>query len=130
MGNILKRKAHIQCIQEHSLTNGQWAEFTQQANKYNKSWIGGPLDPELGRPTVGVGILADDSLVFYEPTTLTKEYEDMKATGICAIYCTDVDGTTVTCACIHGWPGAKPRNEQASNRACGRANEWMDERAK
>ena len=57
--------------------------------------------------------MAVENLVFYEVKAPIKDYEDAKATGRCAIYCTDIGGTTITCAVIYGWTGCRKGNAEA-----------------
>ena len=75
---------------------------------------GGPLEPETGKQSAGVGIVALEGLAPYPVTNPTQDYHDAVASGRCAIYNIDCQGATLTIAVIYGWAGAKVGSINAS----------------
>ena len=65
-------------------------------------FLRGPLDPEHGRTSPGVGILCINGLVPYQVPKPTQDYFDAYETGRCAICCFDLGAHTLTVAVVYG----------------------------
>ena len=78
-----------------------------EANAKGKAYLGGPTDPEQGKAAAGVGALFFKGLAAYEVQNPTEDYRDAVKSGKCIIVCFDAGGTTIACAIIYGWAGAK-----------------------
>ena len=103
----IERKAHFQGIQEACLTEAQIEGMIIEANANGKTYIGGPTDPEQGKAAAGIGALFLRGLSAYEIPNPTDDYRGAEKSGRCKIVCFDARGTTIACAIIYGWAGAK-----------------------
>ena len=111
---ILARKVNMQFNQETCLTEAQKSTLVNEARKKGKSFIGGPLDPEqTGKPSAGVGMVADQALGVYPLTKPTQHYLDAVKTGRIQIVCCDINGQTLVVANIYGWTGGRPGTPEA-----------------
>ena len=97
---ILASNAHIQILQEISLTDKQRNAMRIEASKAGKTFIGGPPDLEHFKTSAAVGFLAAKGLSMYPIPTPTKAYEDAYNTGRCLICCFDIQGVTCVIANI------------------------------
>ena len=86
----------------------------KEANAKGKVYVGGPTDPEQSKAAAGVGALSCKGLGVYEIQNPTNDYCDAERSGRCKIVCFDAGGTTVACAIIYGWTGAKRGNDLAA----------------
>ena len=86
----------------------------KEANAKGKTYIGGPTDPEQGKAAAGVGALFLKGLAAYEVQNPTDDYKDAERSGRCKIVCFDAGGTTIVCAIVYGWTGAKKGNDLAA----------------
>ena len=82
-----------------------------EAKAKGKNYIGGPTDPEQGKVAAGVGALSLQGLSVYEVQNPTEDYRDAVKSGRCIMVCFDAGGTTIICAIIYGWIGAKKGND-------------------
>ena len=53
---VMKRKAHITAVQEHSMTEAESKKYVAEASKVGLHALMGPKDPEHTRKSGGVGI--------------------------------------------------------------------------
>ena len=60
-----KETTHVASIQEHCLTPAQIKFFKREAKQNGNIFEGGPLDPEHGRVSAGVGILCMERIAVY-----------------------------------------------------------------
>ena len=58
-----------------------------EANNIGKAYIGGPTDPEQGKPAAAVGALFLKGLAAYEVQNPTNDYLDAVSSGRCKIIC-------------------------------------------
>ena len=68
----------------------------------------------LEKPISRIGAPFLKGLAAYEIPKPTEDYRDADRSGRCKIVCFDPGGTTITCAIIYGWTGAKKGNDLAA----------------
>ena len=101
----MARKAHITLIHEHCLSEAQANTLKHAARKARKTLIVGPLDPEHGEASAGVGLLCSDDFKPYPIPKPTEAYRDAVETGRCIILNFDLEKSTLPIAIFYGWTG-------------------------
>ena len=79
--------------------------ITHRAKQAGKTLIAGPLDPEHGKASAGVGILCSDELKPYPIPKPTDAYRDAFETGRCMILNFDLEKDTHPIGIVYGWTG-------------------------
>ena len=102
---LMARKAHITLIQEHCLSDSLAKTLKLTAKKAGKTLIVGPMDPEHGKASVGVGLICSDDLKPHPIPKPTDFYLDAVETGRCMILNFDLEKDTLPIAMIYGWIG-------------------------
>ena len=101
----MARKAHITFIQEHCLSESLAKTLKLAAKKAGKTLIVGPMDPEHGKASAGVGLICSDELKPYPIPKPTDAYHDAVETGRCMILNFDPEKDTLPIAILYGWTG-------------------------
>ena len=114
---VFARKAHITCLQEHGMSEGQLQATKAAAHNAGWKMEAVPTGPEYNRKIGGVGLVARDPVHPVPLIGVTKAYSDAVDTGRLNVYTVEVDeAATLMIAIIYGWTGASKGNI-ASNRA-------------
>ena len=102
---MLERKAMIVAFQEHAVEGKEAAEFKQQAFEANREMVLGPIDPELGRKTAGVGFSSQKGLLHMPIKAETKDYQDAIKTGRLLAHQWELLTAVLQVGNIYGWTG-------------------------
>ena len=78
---IMERKAHITAFQQPCMKAKMLGAGQAEARKHNKTLEAGPPDPEHGRTSRGVGVIAQNVLTPIALVKPSKAYEEAAATG-------------------------------------------------
>ena len=101
----LERKAKIVAFQERSVDGKEAADFKQGATEANREvWLG-PLDPELGRKTAGVGFSSRKGLMHMPIRAVTRDYDDAVKTGRLLAHQWELQDAVPQVGNVYGWTG-------------------------
>ena len=101
----LERKAKQITIQGHFVEGKEAADFKQRATDAGREMVLGPLDPELGRTTAGVGFSSQKGLLHMPIKTETKDYEDGVQTGRLLAHQWELQNVVLQVGNVYGWTG-------------------------
>lgn len=100
-----ERRAHITCFQEHSMNGVETRAAQADFSNAGLNMLAGPMDPEHGRKSGGVGVHCRSPLRSIPLQPITGDFKDAMKTGRCMAYMPDIASASVTVVCIYGWSG-------------------------
>ena len=115
----LQRKAKIVAFQEHSVDGREAADFKQGAIDADREVVLGPLDPELGRKTAGVGFSSTKGLLHMPIKAATQDYDDAVKTGRLLVHQWELQDAVLQVGNVYGWTGGIKVKRQT-----GRMTSW------
>ena len=101
----LQRQAAIVAFQEHSVDGKEAADFKQGATEAKREVVLGPLDPELGRKTAGVGFSSRKGLLHMPIKAVTRDYDDAVKTGRLLAHQWELQDAVLQVGSVYGWTG-------------------------
>ena len=92
-------------VQEHSVDGKDAADFKQLAKNEGWETTLGPVDPEFGRKSAGVGFCSKKGMIQLPIKAVTDDYDDAVKTGRLMIQQWELEESTLQIGNGYGWTG-------------------------